>query len=97
MRASSPPSGSHDPSQPDNRPPSSTHGVPSGRLCIEATSKQTYDRVIAITEEQLRKIPEVIVVGGGGSKTEAIRAVLRAGLVTSLVTDSGSARALLED
>ncbi|HEU4423273.1 MAG TPA: sugar-binding domain-containing protein [Pilimelia sp.] len=53
------------------------------------------DRVIAITEEQLRKVPEVIAVSGGSGKAEAIRAVLRGRLITSLVTDAGVARALL--
>jgi DNA-binding transcriptional regulator LsrR (DeoR family) len=53
------------------------------------------DRVIAISAEQLRDVPEVIAVGGGSSKTEAIRAVLRARLITSLVTDAGVAKALL--
>jgi DNA-binding transcriptional regulator LsrR (DeoR family) len=59
--------------------------------CVEDLN----DRVIAITEAQLRAVPEVIGVAGGAAKAEAIRAVLRAGLVTSLVTDAGVARALL--
>jgi DNA-binding transcriptional regulator LsrR (DeoR family) len=54
------------------------------------------DRVIAITEEELRRIPEVIAVAGGSTKALAIRSVLRAKLVTSLVTDAGVARALLD-
>jgi DNA-binding transcriptional regulator LsrR (DeoR family) len=53
------------------------------------------ERVIAITVEQLRQIPEVIAVAGGATKAEAIRAVLIGGLATSLVTDAGVARALL--
>lgn len=54
-------------------------------------------RSLAITTEQLRRIPEVIGVAGGLSKAEAIRAALKAGLVTSLVTDAVTARALLAD
>jgi DNA-binding transcriptional regulator LsrR (DeoR family) len=54
------------------------------------------DRVIAITTEQLRQIPEVIAVAGGISKANAIRAVLLGGLATSLVTDAAVARSLLE-
>ncbi|GGM38804.1 transcriptional regulator [Longimycelium tulufanense] len=54
------------------------------------------DRVIAITPEQLRDVPEVIAVAGGIEKADAIRAVLRGGFVSALVTDAGVARALLE-
>ena len=61
------------------------------------TVSDVSDRVIAITEEQLRKVPEVIAVCGGRSKTDAVRAVLRARLITSLVTDASVARALLAD
>jgi DNA-binding transcriptional regulator LsrR (DeoR family) len=55
------------------------------------------DRVIAISAEQLRQVPEVIAVAGGVKKAEAIRAVLKAGFVTALVTDAGAARALLPE
>jgi len=54
------------------------------------------DRSISITAEQLRRIPEVVAVAGGRSKIAAIRAVLRAGFVTSLVTDTGAGEALIE-
>jgi DNA-binding transcriptional regulator LsrR (DeoR family) len=53
------------------------------------------DRCIAISEQQLRAIPTVIGVAGGATKTRAIRAVLTAGLLTGLVTDSASAERLL--
>jgi DNA-binding transcriptional regulator LsrR (DeoR family) len=55
------------------------------------------DRVIAISVEQLRQVPEVIAVAGGAMKSAAIRAVLKAGFVTALVTDAGVARALLQE
>ena len=55
------------------------------------------DRVIAISLDQLRKVPEVIVVAGGAKKSAAIRAALRGGFITSLVTDAGVARALLDE
>lgn len=55
------------------------------------------DRVIAITAEELRRVPEVIAVAAGTAKAQAIRAVLKGGFVTSLVTDAGAARVLLED
>jgi DNA-binding transcriptional regulator LsrR (DeoR family) len=53
------------------------------------------DRVIAITIDQLRQIPEVIAVAGGARKIEAIRAALKGGFVTSLITDTDVAGALL--
>ncbi|NYK09058.1 DNA-binding transcriptional regulator LsrR (DeoR family) [Leifsonia naganoensis] len=54
------------------------------------------DRSIAITGEQLRRIPEVIAVAGGRAKTRAIRAALNTGMVNSLVTDASTAQRLLE-
>lgn len=53
------------------------------------------DRAVAISAKQLRRIPEVIAVAGGRTKTAAIRAVLRAKFITSLVTDAATAVALL--
>ena len=55
------------------------------------------DRVIAITLDQLRRVPEVIAVAGGERKSAAIRAALRGGFITSLVTDAGVAEALLRE
>jgi DNA-binding transcriptional regulator LsrR (DeoR family) len=52
-------------------------------------------RSLAISLEQLRAIPEVILVAGGQQKTDALRAVLRAGVITSLVTDSRMAERLI--
>jgi len=54
------------------------------------------DRSIAISASQLRRVPEVIAVAGGRNKIAAIEAVLKAGFVTSLVTDVAAARALLQ-
>lgn len=54
------------------------------------------DRRIGITSDALRAVPDVIAVGGGAAKTEATRALLASGLVNSLVTDEGTARALLD-
>lgn len=53
------------------------------------------DRCIALTESQLRAIPSRVGVAGGPAKTRAIRAVLTAGLLTTLVTDSFTAGRLL--
>jgi DNA-binding transcriptional regulator LsrR (DeoR family) len=43
----------------------------------------------------LRRVPEVVAVAGGIRKATAIGAVLRSGLVTSLVTDTAAAEHLL--
>jgi DNA-binding transcriptional regulator LsrR (DeoR family) len=61
-----------------------------------AVAGDLMERSIAITAEQLRRIPEVIAVAGGPSKAAAIRAVLAGGFITSLVTDSSAAQALLD-
>ncbi|WP_158685322.1 sugar-binding transcriptional regulator [Microbacterium halophytorum] len=53
------------------------------------------DRCVAVTEEQLRAIPSRVAIAGGPSKTRAIRAVLTARLLTTLVTDSFTAGRLL--
>ena len=54
------------------------------------------DRLIAITAEQLLRVPHVIAIAGGPHKHRAILATLRAGLVHSLVTDSATACFLLD-
>jgi len=61
-----------------------------------AVAGDLMERAIAISGEQLRRVPEVIAVAGGPSKSAAIRAVLAGGFITSLVTDSAAAGALLE-
>lgn len=53
------------------------------------------ERMITIGAEQLRAIPEVIAVPYGVAKAPAVRAALRSGVVTSLVTHSSLAQALL--
>jgi DNA-binding transcriptional regulator LsrR (DeoR family) len=53
-------------------------------------------RMIAIGAEQLRAVPEVIGVPYGDAKALAVRAALRSGVVTSLVTHTSLARTLLE-
>ncbi|WP_460947922.1 sugar-binding transcriptional regulator [Okibacterium endophyticum] len=54
------------------------------------------DRSIAISTEQLRAIPEVVGLAGGTLKVAAVRSAIESGVVTSLVTDVGLARRLLE-
>jgi len=53
-------------------------------------------RIISTEPEDLRCIKRVIAVAGGKHKREAIRAVLRGGVVDVLVTDQFTARHLLE-
>ena len=54
------------------------------------------NRCIAITEKELRRIPTVIAAAGSRTKTRAIRAVLNSGILSGLVTDSGTAARLLD-
>lgn len=53
------------------------------------------DRCITVEPERLRRVPEVVAIAGGLRKAAAIDAVLRSGLVTSLVTDTAAADHLL--
>jgi DNA-binding transcriptional regulator LsrR (DeoR family) len=51
--------------------------------------------VLAIGADELRAVPEVIALAGGRAKAEAIDAVLRSGLVSTVVTDSAAAEEML--
>lgn len=51
--------------------------------------------VLAISTEELRRVPEVIALGYTEPKAEAIDAVLRSGMISTLVTDSTAALPLL--
>jgi DNA-binding transcriptional regulator LsrR (DeoR family) len=53
------------------------------------------ERCITVEADRLRRIPEVVAIAGGRRKAAAIGAVLRSGLVTSLVTDTAAADHLL--
>lgn len=50
---------------------------------------------LCISTDQFRRIPQRIGIGGGLEKTEAIRAVLAGGWITTLITDAGVARRLV--
>lgn len=54
-------------------------------------------RSIAMTAEQLRRVPEVIAIAGGSRKTTAVLGAIRAGIIDSLVTDAHLARRLLDE
>lgn len=53
------------------------------------------DQCIAITAEQIRAVPRVLLVAAGERKAEAAAAVVRAGLLTGIVTDRAVAEYLL--
>ncbi|MCU1636766.1 MAG: hypothetical protein JWQ68_2005 [Cryobacterium sp.] len=52
------------------------------------------DRSMATGIQVLRRIPELILIAGGETKAEAVRAVINAGLGTTLVTDNSMAELL---
>ena len=54
-------------------------------------------RTIGLTLEQIKRIPCVMGIAGGEAKLEVISAALRGNLLEVLVTDEGTAQALLGD
>jgi DNA-binding transcriptional regulator LsrR (DeoR family) len=68
------------------------------QLDAEGTALTTAltERIIGIDAEQLRAVPDVIAVAYGSAKAAAVRAALRGGFVTSLVTHAALAEALLD-
>ncbi len=54
------------------------------------------ERVIGIGLDDLGPIANVILAAGGPHKVAVVRAVLKRGVVDTLVTDEATARALLE-
>ena len=54
-------------------------------------------RLVGITLDELRRVPERICVAGGAEKAVAMRAALRGGYATHLVTDADTAALLLEN
>ena len=54
------------------------------------------DRLIGIDAEQLHAVPDVIAVAYGTNKVDAVRAGVRGGFITSLVTHSALASGLLQ-
>jgi len=53
--------------------------------------------VVGLSAAQIRALPTVIGVAGGLEKTEAIRAVLRGGWLTTLVTNAAVGHRLIEN
>jgi DNA-binding transcriptional regulator LsrR (DeoR family) len=54
------------------------------------------DRLIGIDARQLHAVPDVIAVAYGTAKVDAVRAGIRGGFITSLVTHTAMARGLLQ-
>jgi DNA-binding transcriptional regulator LsrR (DeoR family) len=54
------------------------------------------ERIVGIGPEQLRAVSEIIAIAYGTSKAQAVRAAVRGGFVTSLITHASLARELLE-
>ena len=52
-------------------------------------------RMIGITLDELKALPNRLCVAGGPEKIQALRAALRGGYITHLVTDADAAEALL--
>jgi DNA-binding transcriptional regulator LsrR (DeoR family) len=52
-------------------------------------------RLIAISTDQLRAVPDVVAIAGGATKAPSIHAALLSGLVHQLITDEEAARLLL--
>lgn len=61
----------------------------------QVVSTDLHQRVIGIEPDAMRG-RDVVAVAGGRSKTEAIRSVLRSGLLSGLITDEPTARRLLD-
>ena len=55
------------------------------------------DRAVGMNIDQLRKVKYVMGIAGGGFKVRAIKAALKGGIVTILVTDYQTAKALLAE
>jgi len=63
----------------------------------QAVASSVDARVIGIPIEALRRVRRVVGVAGGRRKIPALRGVLRAGVVSVLITDSFTAAALAQD
>lgn len=54
-------------------------------------------RVLGIRPDRLKAIRRRVMISGGAMKVPALRAILQAGMLTEIVTDQDSARALLAE
>ncbi|MDR0783347.1 MAG: hypothetical protein LBE83_06270 [Propionibacteriaceae bacterium] len=63
-----------------------------GRIVAEDYSR----RYLCISADQLRRVPRLVAAAGGRIKMEAVKAVVRSGMITDLVTDHTLAEAALQ-
>ena len=63
----------------------------------EPVTTELAERMIGITHEQMRAIPEVIAIPYGVEKAPAVLAALRSGLIGGLVTHTALAQRVLDD
>ncbi len=61
----------------------------------QAVNREVTDRILHIPLEEMKKLDHVVLIASGDAKTGAIRAVLKGGWVTALITDAHSAEQLL--
>ncbi|MDR2381462.1 MAG: hypothetical protein LBE08_09905, partial [Bifidobacteriaceae bacterium] len=61
----------------------------------EIIGEEYTNRYLTISAGQMQRIPRVVAVAGGTIKLQAVRAVVRSGLVTELVTDHTLAESAL--
>ncbi len=90
--------GSHSRAQ-ANVVPATAAAIINGRFIDplgRAVDGRLDDRMIGLSPDELRAIPQRLCVAGGPGKTEALRAALSGGYATILVTDERTARAVLE-
>ncbi|CAA9231072.1 MAG: Transcriptional regulator [uncultured Blastococcus sp.] len=62
----------------------------------EPVTTELAERMVAISAEEMRSIPEMIVIPYGVRKAPAVRAALRSGLIGGMVTHAALAQALLD-
>jgi DNA-binding transcriptional regulator LsrR (DeoR family) len=62
----------------------------------QAVATQLSERIICIGADALRAVPERIAIAYGTRKAAAVRAAIRGGFVSTLVTHASLARELLE-
>ena len=55
------------------------------------------ERIIGLTLEEIKKIPTVIAIAGGSIKSDAIKVALNMGLINVIVTDSKTAKKLVNN
>jgi DNA-binding transcriptional regulator LsrR (DeoR family) len=54
------------------------------------------ERMIGIEPERLARVPEIVAIAYGEEKVAGVRAAVRGGLMTTLITHAPLARALLQ-